>query len=786
MFKTYFITAFRNIEKHKFYSLLNIFGFGLGIAVFIFIALYLWDQSKYDKWYRDHERIYRYEFGDWGITGPVYKRFAEQSSGDVEEVVRINNNAFVKAPLWIDGNVLRIEHLVAADPGIIDFFDIKFIHGSPGHALENNSSIILTEDEALKLFGRTDVVGETFKLLDKFNMRVSGVIKNIEHFHIKIDAVISFQIFKDIYGDDYMESTGNWNHLTYIKTYPGADIAAIEQSIQDVVTTYFQENHEMVFDKPVRLRPVKEIFYTRDIKYESNVLHGNKTLSTTFLVIALFILLIAIINFINLSTSQSAGRAKEVGIRKLLGSQRKHLIIQFLTESVIITTLSVLFAFAVVEIFMPWFNSIIDGELSLRQSHPLILVGLFLAGSLVVGLISGVYPALYLTSFNPALVLKGEVTRGKGASTFRKILIVVQFAISMALIAGTIIVYKQLHYMQNQDLPYEEENIVHFRENKEIREKYDDFRHQLLSYPEIEQVALSYSIPGEVRWQESLRTEGETKQFYYWPVTPEFLEILNIQPILGRLPSRDHPSDEAKNVVVNEAWAKYMGYSEPFDDLIGTEVKGFYIKRNIIGIVPDFHFNSLHQAIAPLMFVWDESKTQTISVKIKEGETYKMVPRISELWTTYYPDEPLPYKFLDESISTLYDKEKRMGMLFVSFSVFAVLIACLGLFGLASFTIEKRMREIAIRKVLGASISNLVTLLLKDFTVLVILSVFVAFPVSWYAMDQWIESFPYQSQQGFFPYLVAVILTMLVTITTIGYHALLASKNDPSDALRKE
>ncbi|MFP4289478.1 MAG: ABC transporter permease [Bacteroidales bacterium] len=786
MFKTYFISALRNIEKHKFYSLLNIFGFGLGIAVFIFIALYLWDQSKYDKWYTDHERIYRFEFGEWGITGPVYKRFAEQASADVKEVIRVNNNAFVRAPVKINEKVMRIEHLIAADPGFIDFFDIEFIHGSPEHALENNNSIILSENEALKLFGHIDVVGETLKVLDKFNMRVSGVIKNIEHFHIKIDAAISFQIFRDIYGDDYMESTGNWNHLTYIKTHPEANIKAVEQNIQNFITDYFQENHEMVFDKAVNLRPVKEVYYTNDIKYESSVLHGNKTLSTTFLIIALFILLIAIINFINLSTSQSAGRAKEVGIRKLLGSRRKHLVIQFLTESVIITTISVLFAFAMVEILMPWFNNIIQGELSLKHSRPIILVGLFLGGSILVGLISGLYPALYLTSFQPAPVLKGEITRGKGASNFRRILIVVQFAISMALIAGTMIVYKQLHFMQNQELPYQEENIVHFRENKKIREKYDDFRHQLLSYPQIEQVALSYAVPGEVRWQESLKLDGETRQFYYWPLTPEFFEILNIEPLSGRLPSREFPSDEAKNVVVNEKWAQYMGYTEPYDDLIGTEVQGFYIKSNIVGIIPDFHFNSLHQSIAPLMLVWDEGKTQTISIKIKEGEKYNMIPKISELWSTYYPEEPLPYKFLDESLSALYDKEKRMGLLFVSFSVFAVLIACLGLFGLASFTIEKRMREIAIRKVLGASVSNLVNLLLKDFTALVILAIFVAFPVSWYAMDKWINSFAYQSQQGFFPYLVAVTLTMLVTIATIGYHALLASRNDPSNALRKE
>ncbi|MFW5758468.1 MAG: ABC transporter permease, partial [Bacteroidota bacterium] len=537
MFKTYFISAIRNIEKHKFYSLLNIFGFGLGIAVFIFIALYLWDQSKYDKWYTDHERIYRFEFGEWGITGPVYKRFAEQSSADVEEVIRVNNNAFVKAPVRINEKVMRIEHLIAADPGFIDFFDIEFIHGSPEHALENNSNIILTENEALKLFGHIDVVGETLKVLDKFNMRVSGVIKNIEHFHIKTDALISFQIFRDIYGDDYMESTGDWNHLTYIKTHPQANIKTVEQNIQDFITDYFQENHEMVFDKALNLRPVKEIYYTNDIKYESSVLHGNKTLSNTFLIVALFILLIAIINFINLSTSQSAGRAKEVGIRKLLGSRRKHLVIQFLTESVIITTISVLFAFAMVEILMPWFNNIIQGELSLKHSRPIILVGLFLGGSILVGLISGLYPALYLTSFQPAPVLKGEITRGKGASNFRRILIVVQFAISMALIAGTIIVYKQLHFMQNQELPYQEENIVHFRENKKIREKYDDFRHQLLSYPQIEQVALSYAVPGEVRWQESLKLDGETRQFYYWPLTPEFFEILNIEPLSGRLPS---------------------------------------------------------------------------------------------------------------------------------------------------------------------------------------------------------------------------------------------------------
>lgn len=329
MLKNYITIAIRNILKQRFYSLLNVIGLGVGLALVIFIALYLFDQHRYDRWYSDYERIYRLEFGEWGITGPVFKRIAEESSASIEQAIRLNSNQLYNTPAYIENEVMRIRHLVAADPEVFDFFDLDILYGDIEAPLADEGNIVLTRSEALRLFGKENPVGEVLRPHDNYSLVVSAVIEDISHFHVEIDAIVSFMIFGRFFGTDYFEKPGNWNHLTYLKLHPEADVKQVQAQVADKSQEFIFETFGSPFDGEIRLRPVKDIYYTNDIQFESRVLHGNKTLSLAFMIIAGFVLFIAVVNFINLSTAQSASRAREIGIRKLLGSNRGSLMIHW-------------------------------------------------------------------------------------------------------------------------------------------------------------------------------------------------------------------------------------------------------------------------------------------------------------------------------------------------------------------------------------------------------------------------------------------------------------------------
>lgn len=786
MLKNYFTIGLRSIQKQRFYSFLNIFGLGVGLALVIFIGLYLYDQYRYDRWYADHERIYRLEFGDWGITGPVFKRIAEESSAGIEQVIRLNNNQLHNSAVRKGEEIVRIKHLVAADPEVFDFFDLTFIHGDPATALEDIDKIVLTRSEALRLFGTENPLGEVLRPNDSYNLVVSGVIEDINHFHLEVDALVSFMLFGKFFGTDYFEKPGNWNHPTYLKLHPEANVAQVRDQVDEKTKSYIYETAAIHFDQEVTLRPVKDIFYSNDVVFEGRVLHGNKTLSIAFMIIAGFVLFIAVVNFINLSTAHSASRAREMGIRKLLGGTRNSLMLQFLLESILVTSAGMLLAVVLVEILFPSFNTLAGVSINLREWAFGWHVLIFLVTVIIVGIINGLYPAVYLSGFEPARVLKGELTKGKGAAMFRKSLMIFQFATGIALIAGTLIVYQQIQYMKSKDLHFNKENIVFFRANKPVLEKWDEFRNVLQNSPGIKEVALSNSLPGSVGWQESVMKDGESRQFYFWPATPEFFEILEVELIAGRWPERSLATDERENVVVNERWLHFMDFEKPWEDVIGESVEYGFGKITIIGVVKDFHFNSLHQAIAPMAFVWWEDRCQMVSIKVHPKNMQETLDHISNTWLQFYPDEPLSWSFLDDSLTALYDKEERTGTILTFFSLFAILIACLGLFGLASFVMEKRSKEVALRKVLGAPTLRLHILLQKEFVLLIATASVIAIPVGWYFMNNWLNGFPYQIQIGLWPFAIAVLLTLFIAMATVSWHAIRVSSKNPSDFLRAE
>lgn len=758
----------------------------MGLALVIFIGLYLYDQHRYDRWYDDYERTYRLEFGDWGITGPVFKRIAEDASAGIEEVLRLNNNQMYNTPVRKGDETVRIKHIIAADPAVFDFFDLTIIHGDRDNPLSDMGNIVLTRSEAIRLFGKENPIGEVLRTQDDYNLMVTAVIEDVSHFHVEIDALVSFMIFSKYYGADYFESSGNWNHLTYLKLHQEADVEQVRARVDEKSLEFIFESSGLTFDKAVFLRPVKDIYYTNDITFESPVLHGNKTLSLAFMIIAGFVLFIAVVNFINLSTAHSATRAREMGVRKLLGGTRGSLMVQFLLESIIITAMGMLLALVLVEIFLPRFNVLAETDINLRDWSWALIILAFLAITLVVGFINGLYPAFYLSGFQPAVVLKGHTTKGKGAALFRKSLMVFQFATGIGLIAGTIIVYQQTSYMKNKEMNFNKENIVFFRGSEPVLQRWDEFRNSLSSSPNIKEVALTNAVPGNVGWQESAIIDGEVRQFYFWPATPEFFEILEVNLLAGRWPDRNLVTDQRENVVVNEQWLQHMGFAPPWENVIGENIRYGFGEMTIIGVVEDFHFNSLHQAIGPMAFVWWENRSKMVSIKIQEQNKAEALAHIQQTWTSFYPQEPLAYTFLDDSLKAYYDKEERTGMILSFFSLFAIFIACLGLFGLSSFLMEKRSKEIALRKVLGAPLFRLHLLLQKEFIILIGFASIIAVPVGWYFMQTWLQSFPYQITISPAPFVVAVLLTLFIAILTVSWHAIRVSSKNPSDFLRAE
>jgi putative ABC transport system permease protein len=788
MVNNYIKTSARNISKQMFYSVLNILGFSLGIALFIFISLFLYEQFSYDRWYKNHPQIYRVEFGDWGILGPVYGRVIQDASADIEKTLRINNNWGHNAPVTVQNNdnVFRIPHLILADTTVFSFFEFPFIEGSAEYAMSDKNIIVLTQSEAIRLFGRTNVVGEVIRLQDRFNLTVTGVIEDITRFHIEIDAIAPFELFADIFSPSFLESTGDWNQHTYIKTHPGSDIEKLRQSVRYVIRDYVYELFGAEFDREVKLRPVADIYFTNTVPHEMMVLHGSKTTSYAFLAIAIFIMLIAIINFVNLSTARSAGRAREVGIRKLLGSNRKNLIIQFLTESIILTTIAVAIGFALVELLLPWFNYVAGIEVSLRNIGFATVSVMFLAGALFIGIISGIYPAFYLSTFQPITTLRGETVKGKGAAFFRKVLIIFQFTVSVALIAGTLIVFEQLNYLKSKDQGFNKENIVYFRTNAQTRQNWESFRNALLADPNIEAIAMTNNIPGNVHWQETVVQDGEGRQFTFWPMTPEYFSMLGVDLLAGRAFSRDYPTDEETAVIVNRQWLRLMGYSDNYDELLDETIRTSFHNFRVVGVIPDFHFNSLHQAIAPLMMVWRERSVNVVNIKVHRENIPSALEHIKNTWFEYSPNDMIEYHFLEDSLLALYDRENRLGLIFTSFSAFAIIIACLGLFGLTSFMVEKRTREIAIRKVLGASTHNLLLLFSRDFLILVVISLLFAIPLGYYALDYWLNTFPYHIDMNAMPFIIAALTAIVLTLLTVGFHVIKASKSNPAEPLKSE
>lgn len=779
MFKHIVTSGFRSLFKEKGFAIINMAGLSVGIAATIIILLYITDQLSYDQFNEKKDRVYRVENKKWAILGTKYGPVLKNQFPEIEAYVRFDN--FKRDALFsYEDKDLYVDNFIYADSGIFKTFSFNMIYGNPDKAFSDPYSIVLTETYATNFFGDGNPVGKVLTFHHSHDFKVTGVIEDVDHFHMDIGAIGNFACLADLRNDeDFFNRWSTWNHPTYVLLNKNHNAAELEKKINNYFSDkalWTEEGKEPDF----MLRPLTDVYFEREMEVVSNK-RGNMNMIVTFTAIAAFILLIACFNFINLSTAKALRRAKEVGIRKVSGATKEQLITQFLGESFFMVLASAILALILVEISLPAFNVIVKGNLHIEYSLPVILY--IVAGILTVTLLAGIYPSFYLTRFRPVEVLKGDVTKGKKGGLFRKSLLVVQFTISIALIASSIIVHRQLGYISNYDIGFNKDHIVMFRMNKDQKSNLKSFRNELMASTDITQVSFANQPQGNVRWTNSLEIDGEAIRYKFAPVDPYHIDIMGINLLQGRDFQPDSESDKNNAFILNETAVKAFGLEEP---VVGQTLGRHDRKVKIIGVVEDYHYNSLHETIEPLVLGWQPRWLSMAYVKVNGKNLQQGLRDLEEVWMDFSPSFPVKYSFLDEQFEELYRTEKRMASIFIYFAGLAVFIAALGLFGLAAFSVGQKRKEIGIRKVLGAPVSRIISKLIKDFTVYAVVANIIAWPVAWYFMEQWLNNFAYAYKINGIAFLLAAVITLFIAVATVFYQSWQSARTNPVDTLRYE
>jgi putative ABC transport system permease protein len=673
-----------------------------------------------------------------------------------------------------------------ADSSVFDVFTFYFIAGNPKTALDDPFALVLTESFAQRIFGNDEAVGQTLMVNNRHEYHVTAVIKDLERTHLRFDVLAPFENLGKIIGQSELDSFNSWNLATYVLLPETHDRAAVAGKITDLFHDTLKEiwKVDFAFD----LYPAKEIYFSRNAWGNQ----GNKPMVYTFMAIALFILLIACVNFLNLSTARASLRAKEVGIKKVVGSTRKRLVTQFLGESVLFSLISFVVAIGLASTFLQEFNRLIQRRLSMDYFwHPSVLC-IFIVGAILVGIMAGIYPAFYLSAFRPVAVLKGERTKGVRSGVFRKVLISFQFAISIILIIATTIVLKQLQYIKNKDLGFEKEHIIYmeFARNRNVRKNKDAFRERLMQYPQIQKVTYSQGRPGLVYNWEGFEYRGERSGYAIFTVDPEYLDVYGLELVAGRNFSRERSTDQFRKCLLNETAVRTLGLEEPVgtilhhDDLGGSS---FPVKDvEVIGVVKDFHYQTLRFPIQPQMFGWNDGWHWMASVKISSENVPATIAHIEKTWMEFSPEFPFDFHFVDDLLDRIYQNEERLAKTIGYFAGLGIFIACLGLFGLAAFMAEQRTKEIGVRKVLGASVGGILLLLSKEFSKWVVMANVVAWPLAYFGMHKWLADFAYRTDIGVWPFVLSATLALAIAMTTVSYQSMRAATANPIDSLRYE
>ncbi|WP_026950266.1 ABC transporter permease [Algoriphagus mannitolivorans] len=808
MFKNYFKIVFRNAKKHPMYVLINLVGLAIGMAVSIIILLYVQFELSYDNYHPDGDRIYRVSRAWFNPDGEVSLHlghtappFGPLIQSDFPEDVEVSARLFNFDPLIKSGgNAFEEDRFFFADQETFDVFGWKVLEGEGKSALNQADGLVLSESTAKKYFGNSPAVGNELLVLlngQEMTFQVRGVIEDMpENSHFQVDFLASMVPVVQFYGglEAFMSNYGSNNFSTYIKLREGLDYKEFEAKLPALIDRHMGENQAgipMSKGTQLILWPIKDIhlYSNLDSEIEPN---GNIDYVYIYLAVAFFILLIACINFMNLSTARSSLRSMEVGLRKVMGADRSLLIRQFLGESFVMTILSMILALVLVVFFLPIFADFAERPLSLSLfQKPELLLGIF--GIMIfVGLISGSYPALFLSGFTPAKVLKGAFKAGKAHESFRSFLVVGQFAISVVLIVAVLVVIGQLNFMVNKDLGFEKEDMVVLPSNEAMRENYLMIKDRLENHPGIESVSISSRVPsGRLLDSQGATAEvnGEMSQLNIRiadiHVAHNFLDTYGIPIVAGRTFNFNLASDSTEAFLLNETAIREIGWANP-EEAIGKQFHYGGRRGFVTGVMKDFHFESLHQPIVPIVFLVAHDRKNQISLKIKSDQREQVLSYLQEEWAQMRPDFPFEPNFVDEGFNRQYESENRVKTIFTFFSALAVLISILGLLGLVTFATEQRTREIGIRKVMGAETGNILMLLGKDFLKLVGIGFLIAIPISWYGMSAWLQDFAYKIGVHWTVFLWAGLIAGAIAAATVISQTLRAAWANPVKSIKNE
>jgi len=795
MIKNLLLVALRNFKRDKWYSLLNILGLTIGVTFSLFLIFYIKDELGYDRYNKKADRIYRIVSFDkepdkdmmkWSITHDPLALQLKKDYPEVEEAVRFNGNG---RTMYKNGDVRFYEDKVFfCDSNVFKVFTYDFIEGDPQTALVDPNSMVLTQSVAENFFGKNkSVVGKSLQNDNGDIYKITGVVKDIpKNSHIIFTALISMSSVPK----NFMGNWGNFGIYTYVLLKPDVDAAAFEKKLLPLYDKFLAP----IFAKSnVKIRfgvqPITAIHLYSDFEFEPEEL-GSISYIYIFGAVALFMLIIACINYMNLTTARSARRAKEIGIRKVTGSTKSQLVAQFLIESLLTALFALLLSIVLTVLLLPTFNALsgkfISNDTLLERDTFIILLAIVL----FVGLMGGSYPAFYLSKFNPVDVLKGSLSKSSSNVILRRVLVVVQFTISMIMLICTWVVYGQLKFLNDKDLGFNKEQVLSLtaNANKNVRGQVLAFKNAVEKNPNVLSASTAQNMPGS-NGVSMLLFSVETKNGFkdqgvdIYGIDEDYFKTLGMQIKQGR--NFSGPSDTLRSIIVNENMVKYFGWIDP----IGKKVKfagdtsAFYFE--VVGVVKDFNQKSLYNPIAPLMLLY-RPYSNNIQLKLNAKNIPSTIASIEKIWKINFPDLPFSYTFLDQDFNSQYAADQKRGKIFTAFSILTVMITCLGLLGLIAFTTEQRQKEISIRKIMGAGLRQIVPLITTNFILLVGISCLIAFPVAYIFMDKWLKIFPYNTGLSATPFLFSAFAVLLITMLTVIFHTVRAALANPVKSLRTE
>lgn len=787
MIKSYLLIAFRNIFRSKLFSAVNILGltFGMGSALLIF--LWVNDELGVNQFHSKIDRLYRvmenqtYSGGKmftFEATPAPMAPFIKDKYPEIEMATRWT---------WPDIPLLSYGDKSFKDPGrwvdtdFLLMFDFPLVVGDKNTALEGKNSIVVTEKFAKKFFGNEDPMGKMLVMNTKDSYQVTGVLKDIPiNSSLTFDYLLPFQTYFDK-NKNWLDEWGNNNIRTFIQLVEGANVEEFGKKFEDEVKAHNEETNVKLF-----VQPFKDAYLHGEFS-EGKLSGGRIDYVRIFFIVAVFVLIIACINFMNLSTAQASKRAKEVGLRKVIGAVPRQLFRQFMGESFITVTLSAVFAFGFAALVIPFFNELTGKALSLNLLDWKIFA-IFIGLIVLTSLMAGSYPAIFISEFKPVQVLKGQMKSGRKATIFRKSLVVVQFFLSIFLIVSTIVVYRQMDFMQNRDIGFVRDNVFYSWMEGDMAKHYETIRTRLLQSPGVESVTMSTQLPidignstGGLQWEG--KDPDENVLFSNMDVDFDFIQTMKMTMAEGRPFDRQIISDTVA-YIVNEAGAEKFNFTD------GTADKNLTMwdrKGKIVGVVKNFNFGSLHAAIEPMiMRVTPKVEWGCLLIRAKEGESTEAMASLEKIWKEYAPAYPYRYSFLNSDWEGFYKAEGQRGKIFNVLAGLSILISCLGLFGLSAFSAERRIKELGIRKVMGASVPGLLRLMATEFTVLVAIAAIIGCPIAWYAMNGWLQNYAYHVDVGWFTLAAATLVCLFVSLATILYHSLKATMTNPAISLRYE